>query len=291
MTITSDSMKEFVLANPKLVSYKPVADNMFVLKYKRKVFYDNLWNEYLEECRGTIVDKDFNIISLPFRKIYNYGIEKKAPVLPDDTKVMAYRKVNGFMVAMTWHKGEVLVSTTGSIDSIYVEKAREFLIETLRVFIKHNPDVTHLFECVHKSDPHIIPEQEGLYYLGNRHKSWGSNINRQIVTIGQVSPVLSKYTTIGQLRQELKDCRHEGYVFYTDGGISSKFKTPYYLTQKFLARNPDTSKLMKSNVKNYVDEEYYPLVDHIKENIEEFTRLDEQARLAWIRNYLVAACI
>jgi hypothetical protein len=45
------------------------------------VFYDNLWNDYLEECRGTIVDENFNVVSRPFTKIYNYGVEDRSPKL------------------------------------------------------------------------------------------------------------------------------------------------------------------------------------------------------------------
>lgn len=32
--------------------------------------------------------------------------------------------------------------------------------------------------------------------------------------------------------------------------------------------------------------EYYPLIDHIQSNIDEFTALDEQNRLEWVRNFL-----
>lgn len=295
MTITSDSMKEFVLSNPKIVIRKELADNMYLLKYKRKVFYDNLWNEHLEECRGTIVDKDFNIISLPFRKIYNYGIESRAPRPSLDTEVTAYRKVNGFMVAMTYYKGEVLVSTTGNIEGLFPDRAKEFLTDALKDYVLMYRDYTHLFECVHRDDPHIIPEFEGLYYLGKRLKKWGSAVTHTDSEVDGGCPsafwVPPLRMTLGKLIERVKNNKQEGFVFYTDSGISAKFKTPYYLTQKFLARNTDTSKLMKSNVKNYVDEEYYPLVDHVQANIEEFTLLDEQSRLAWIRNYLETKCV
>jgi hypothetical protein len=41
--------------------------------------------------------------------------------------------------------------------------------------------------------------------------------------------------------------------------------------------------------KEQIDEEYYPLLEHIRENIVEYTAMDEQARLAWVRNYMEAA--
>ena len=56
-------LQKFVSENPKLVKMRETSNpELFVLKYQRSVFYDNLWDEYLEECRGTVVDKDFNLI-------------------------------------------------------------------------------------------------------------------------------------------------------------------------------------------------------------------------------------
>jgi hypothetical protein len=85
-----------------------------------------------------------------------------------------------------------------------------------------------------------------------------------------------------------KECRHEGYVFYTADGVSAKIKSPYYLTSKWVARNPRTDKLVDLNkdIKHQLDEEYYPLVDAIRANIAEYTVMDEQARLAWVREQL-----
>jgi len=48
-----DELKQYV-ATSGLVNMTPCGNNMFVLKYKKKVFYNNLWNKFLEECRGTI---------------------------------------------------------------------------------------------------------------------------------------------------------------------------------------------------------------------------------------------
>ena len=73
---------------------------------------------------------------------------------------------------------------------------------------------------------------------------------------------------------------------YTIDGIDAKIKSPYYLTSKWFARNPKTDKLMSGNFKKQIDEEYYPLIDHIQANIEEFTLLDEQARLKWVSSFL-----
>ena len=95
-------LQSFVMNNPKLVTMKPCGGypGLFILKYTRKVFYDSLWTDQLENCRGTIVNSNFDVVSRPFQKIYNYGIEDRAPVLSDDTRVVAFRKVNGFLTAI-----------------------------------------------------------------------------------------------------------------------------------------------------------------------------------------------
>ena len=302
------ALKEYVETSG-LVNMKECGDGIYVLKYKKKVFYDNLWNDYLEECRGTIVDADFNVISRPFTKIYNYGIEEKAPVLDDNTVVTAYRKVNGFMVAMTWHNNDILVSTTGSTDSEFVRMAKEMMV-------KHMPwedwklalgaydcrGMTFMFECCHPDDRHIVVEEPGMYFLGWRENKWDSVVRgySQEMAGAWMSFALDtlncyfaevEITTVGELVAKSKTVQHEGFVFYTEDGTSAKIKSPYYLTSKWVARNPRTDKLvdMNKDIKHNLDEEYYPLVDAIRANIVEYTAMDEQGRLAWVRRQLKAA--
>jgi hypothetical protein len=251
------------------------------------------------------VDKDFNLVTYPFTKIYNYGIEKEAPVLTPDTKVTAFQKINGFMVAMTVHNGELLVSTTGSTDSDYVTMAKEMMATHMPLtdwrIVLGTADclgVTFMFECVHPNDPHIIPEKSGMYLLGWRENVFGSKILHDPYTLMDFARDTlhcfwaESYTTnMARLSAMAKECKHEGYVFYTEDGVSAKIKSPYYLTSKWVARNPRTDKLvdMNKDIKHNLDEEYYPLVDAIRINIVEYTAMDEQARLSWVRNYLETA--
>ena len=153
-----------------------------------------------------------------------------------------------------------------------------------------------MFECVHPEDPHIIPEETGMYFLGWRENSWDSKVNGHGTAIAKhwrefaLGLLHCKYaesfeTTVGELVELSKTVLHEGFVFYTVDGTAAKIKSPYYLISKFVARNPNTDKLMNPQIKQTIDEEYYPLIDHIQANIVEFTAMDEQARLAWVRDF------
>lgn len=292
--LVKQDIKHFVENNQTLVSRKDTSyPGVYVLKYKKKVFYDNLWNEYLEECRGTLVDDDYNVISRPFTKIYNYGVEKRAPLLDDSELVSAFRKVNGFMVAITWNNDDILVSTTGSTDSEYVKMALELIEHNVyREVCKNWKGFTFMFECVHPNDPHIIPEEVGMYLIGYRENIWNSKVMTDIDELYTLSKEFGCFNvavhnlTLADLQSLVKCVKHEGFVFYTNDGVSAKIKSPYYLVKKFVARNPNTNKLLAHNVKEKVEEEYYPLIDHIQTNIGEFTKLTEQERLQWVRNFL-----
>jgi hypothetical protein len=290
--MNSEQLKQFVQNNPKDVSMRECAGypGLYVLKYKRSVFYDDSWNEYLEHCRGTVIDAEWNIVSYPFTKIYNYGIEARAPKLDPNTMVHAWRKVNGFMAAVTWHSGQLLVSTTGSLDSDYVRMAREMMdIERFSTVCQARSSYTFMFEVVHPSDPHIIPEKPGLYLLGYRAKVWGSSVLPDYKTMRELElefgtiPVEYYNLSLSALIDLVKSVKHEGFVFYSDSGVSSKIKSTHYLVNKWVSRNPRTDKIMRADFKNSIDEEYHVLVDLIRENIEHYTGLDEQQRLAWIR--------
>lgn len=289
--MNSTDLRQYILDNPKLVTMREStrSPGLFVLKYTRKVFYDGLWDDYLENCRGTVVDADFAVVSRPFTKIYNFRVESKAPVIEDSTMVTAYRKINGFMCAITLHNDKLLISTTGSLDSEFVDMARSLIDEAkfLEVCRKY-PNYTFMFECVHKSDPHIIPEQEGMYLLGWRANTWDSvvapdpqGLSLFAAMFGSL-PVESMTISVGELVQLAKEVQHEGFVAYTADNKAFKIKSPHYLCLKALARKKDILSLNKQ----LVDEEYFNLVSHLNEKRDEFNALPEQERLSYIREYL-----
>jgi hypothetical protein len=194
-----------------------------------------------------------------------------------------------------------LISTTGSLDSEYVEMVKQLIRQKYNyqdwclIFSRSDlRGMTFMFECCHVDDPHIVPEKEGMYLLGYRENVWGSRVQHDSFILRELAQELGCYTpectvtNMGRVQEMVKECRHEGYVIYTDDGVSTKIKSPYYLVNKWVARNPRTDKLvdLKNDVKRSIDEEYHGLIDHIRENIVEYTAMTEQQRLEWVRNYM-----
>lgn len=289
-----NQLKTFVENNPQLVQVRQSVNfpKLSVLKYTKRVFWDNLWTPELEYCRGLVIDKDWKVVSRPFNKIYNYGIEDRAPKLELSEYVRAYRKVNGFMAALTYDEDHgLVVSTTGSLDSEYTGMIRQMFsrynVKNVMETIQDYPSATHLFECVHGDDPHIIPEFSGLYYLGSMEKDLTNNDLMMYHVVQNLFDQVDSITCrLGDLIDHTKTVRHEGYVFYTHDGRSSKIKSPYYLINKFFARKQSIDDVVSHKAKEIFDEEYYPLINHIENNQKFFTSLTEQERLSYIREFI-----
>lgn len=293
------NIKEKLQQYSNLVTTRPSKDGRFlVVKYKREVFFKDLWDDFLRECRGMVLDLNYDIVSLPFTKIHNYGVEKDAPGFSDHELVLACRKVNGFMIAATWHDGDILWSTTGSVDSEYIGYAKD-MFDRMSDRSKHQfkqclstwSYATFLFECVHPMDPHIVDEEPGLYLLATRAKAldarvipWSTDTIADDVKVPE-----NKIIRFSELKEELVNCKHEGFVFYSLGDArASKIKSKHYLTKKALMRkNFDKIKTLD---KSMVDEEFYPLIDWFKEFDDDrrtfFEVFDEQARREYLENWL-----
>lgn len=272
---------------------------LFVKKYTKRVFFDNLWskNSELMEARGHVEDARGNIVVRPFTKIFNRG--ENGTDIDRDEQVVAIRKVNGFMAAATYvaSVNDVVVSTTGSLDSDFVKYAEQYINATVKYAIKSHYVLTGklytwMFEICHPSDPHIVPEKAGAYLIGKRRVDLAkpyfstpeqeAELDHHANAVGIMRPDWGVFR-FSDVVDESKRCQHEGFVVYGQtSNTALKIKSPYYLVLKACARKKDIMSLNKE----IVDEEYYGLIDFLRENQDEFNSLTEQDRLTYMTDWL-----
>ena len=298
--IDREKLKEFVLNNPRLVTRKESKryPDLYVLKYKYTVFFNNLWdqNEMLRHCRGLVVDADFNVVQLPFKKIYNYQENGAGVDWHPRTFVGVSRKVNGFMASLSVYNGKLLIGTTGSLDSDFVGYAETYLKDIDPSTLC--PETTYMFEICHPDDPHIIPEKHGAYLLaiikdGCEYYSFDYDLVQLDEEEFAVSEI-SRFADVEEWKTPLptnrfedavkmaREAHHEGYVicnFNTNEKI--KIKSKAYLFQKMVARKADIMALNMARV----EEEFYPLIEKLRKD-EAFKVMPEQDRLEYMRNLL-----
>lgn len=284
------------LVDKKLAVKKTDNNGFTTYKYHNKVFYNNLWytDDALLECRGVVFDADGNIAQRPFKKIFN--LRENGADLPE-APFLAVRKVNGFMAAASWYSGQLLVSTTGTTTSFYAELAKSWL-EQYAWYFEQKPEFTFIFEIVDESDPHIVHEKQGVYLLGMRHKDSGEllhpvNVKCVAEYIGCFTPMLKRYTNRDKFKNDLRECKHEGFVVYDGAGTEMvvKTKSPYYLSKKALMRmGKKQVNLMYNEPKKFkkrLDEEFYEVYDWLVSEYtqEEYSKLNEQERRKILEDY------
>ncbi len=192
-------------------------------KYARKVMFENLWKSHpaLMECRGVVFDIGTKkLVALPVRKSFNYGENGWWDDVPLGTKVVLYKKYNGFMGAVT----ENICSTTGSTKSDFVK------IISKHVSGSDHSSSTDLYEIVDETDPHIINEKLGAYFLGTRDHYTGDFYPSDIFSL----------TTLRDALQFVDSDNGEGFMCYLEDDYMKlspcKLKTPYYVGKKRMMR-------------------------------------------------------
>lgn len=286
-----------------------------VLKYARSVFYENRFDDALLEMRGLVLDMHDQIIVRPFKKVFNYSerIAKNSryPLeIGDQHLVDAVVKVNGFLGCATYvqladgHPScgaafdrRVLYSTTGSLDSGFADMT-EAHCRRYEALFRAYPNHTFLFEITDENDVHIIREDFGETLIGITDVMSGRQFSeRELDDIAArfgaehgivlKRPSVVTGITFGELKRQLKTVEHEGFMVFdaASGEMLFKLKSPYYLIAKFFGRSTESNLAAKLD-KRRVDEEYYPLIDHIRAHEAEFSRLEELDKIAFIQRFL-----
>lgn len=269
----------------KLVHVKRYPElELNVYKYANTVFFNNLWNKspYLLKARGLVLDNAGNIVQHPFDKVFNFNENGTGSDIALDKKVVAVEKLNGFLACITkYHnKNELLVSTTGSLDSDFVKMIHELITpeqrENMLSYFQSNNE-TLMFEAIHPQDPHIIsyaPEEQGLWLIGARAKDESSPTKSEQELDHMAKQLKFKRpawfeATFEDMIKRIKTDKIEGYMILDAATARPllKMKTDYYLVTKFIARmGVNNINLMYDNTrvfKDKVEEEFYELVDKL----------------------------
>ncbi len=292
---------------------KQADDNggLFIYKYHKKVFFKNLWHKHpaLLKARGLVLDFAGNIVQHPFDKIFNFGENNTGNDIPLNTQVQVVEKLNGFLGCVTKHpfkKNELLVTTTGSFNSDFVQYINDFITPELKgkllSFLSNN-DLTLMFEVIHPKDPHIIQynkEDEGLWLIGAREKNIHSKalpedkLDEFSIELGFKRP--KHYTAaFGDVVDSMQTSTLEGCIvrsLETQEPIL-KIKTNYYLTTKFIGRlSQNNIKHMFTKTDNFkeekMDEEYYHIVDSVVStySMADFMNMDNETKTEQVRQII-----
>ena len=275
----------------------------YLLKYNQ--IASDFKNEIVRECRGLILDENFNPVCVPFYKFGNYG-EGYCPNI-DWSTASVQEKVDGSLIKFwfdkTWH-----ISTNGTIDSFkapigenvfnlhsfgeVVLKALDKEGYTYETFTnKLDKDYTYMFELVSPLTRVVIDYKDyKLYFLGLRNNKTLEEHNPEKVDLLQLPkryPLHSLNEVVSAA--ESLPWNEEGYVVCDSKYNRVKIKSPSYVMAHYM-RNNNTisySRLLDVVLRNEVEEfliyadEYKDALLEVKAKYEKF----KEMVLNWIVNH------
>lgn len=271
------------------VQKHPTAE-LWIINYTEKCQYDGYWNEETMQCRGLIVDAEFNIKARPFKKFFNLDehLSKNLSELPWSLPYTIMEKMDGSLGILYWIEEEPFIATRGSFSSDQAVKANELL----RTRYKDAPldkRYTYLFEIIYKQNRIVVDykEREELVLLSLIETETGEEFpppKNDWFPIPIVYPADTPREMLKVLCPNDGSC--EGIVIRFFDGTRVKIKTEEYVRLHRLLTQVSSYaiwELLKegSNIDELIDnvpDEFFAWVKETKEALEgRFNRLLQEA--------------
>lgn len=206
--------------------------------------------QIVRECRGLILDTDFNIVSRSFDRFFNFGEMPETQAHLDWSKAVCMEKVDGSLIKIYFWNGLWRISTRGtafaeSTVNGFPETFAELVLKALKLTAEGFqercneellPYYTYIFELT-STENRVVKVYSGytLHYLGARRNddgTYGSQCREfDAIALGARS---IKFFGFGSAEECAETAKHlpdleEGYVVYQDGVPVCKIKSPAYV--------------------------------------------------------------
>lgn len=221
-----------------------------IYNYTPEVQYSNRWNDITLNCRGLILDCDFNIVARPWKKFFNLGQVDLPIQMTDPVEVMdkadgslgiLYNNAYNYVEGNLWVPDSYAIATRGSFESEQAIHATKVWNENYS-HLEVPRDYTFLFEIVYPEN-RIVLNYDGmddLILLGAVEKATGYYIGPKAAEAmlrwpGYVVDVMP-FNTISAALGHMARSNAEGYVIRSHN-FMVKLKQPDYLELHRLVTN------------------------------------------------------
>lgn len=199
------------------------------------------------ECRGLILDTEFNVVSRSMDRFFNLGEVPETQSHIDLSKALCYQKVDGSLIRIYNHKGTWHIATRGlafaeATVNGYNVTFKELVLKALgydevvfqakcNMFL--DKTITYICEIT-STENRCVKSYSGytLWYLTAR-----SNISYEYISyttsaglIGMSFPSAYSFNSMEAIKDNVDNLKNldEGYVLYQDGVPVCKIKSPAY---------------------------------------------------------------
>lgn len=214
------------IANGYVIRRRHPGRDLFVHNYTAKTQYDDHWNAVTRACRGLILDMNGAVVARPFEKFFN--LDRHPPMDLPAEPFEVWEKLDGSLIIVARHEGELVVATRGSFESEQAETARRLLNEKYDASVIEEGK-TYLFEVVYPGNRIVVDygEEEHLTLLAVRDTPTGEYIPCD--DLGFRRPRRFVEECAPHALYDLVEDNAEGYVVCFRSGMRAKVKFPDYV--------------------------------------------------------------
>ena len=247
----------------------------FIYNYGPKAQYERIWNDITIQCRGLILDSNYNVIARPFKKFFNLEehTNDDIPLIPFEV----YEKMDGSLGILYWIDDRPYIATRGSFESDQAIYATNILHNRYKYVIpKLDKSKTYLFEIIYPENRIVVNygDVDDLVLIAVIDKETG--LDCELEPIG--FPIVRRYDGIKDIYdlKKLEENNKEGFVVKFQNGFRLKVKFEEYcrlhkiLTQvsnktvwEYLSQGKDFDELL-----DRVPDEFYNWVRDTKSTLE-----------------------
>lgn len=206
--------------------------DLWIYNYAEKVQYEHMWNNETLQARGLIMDGEYNIVSRPFPKFFNFsetGYTNEE--LAEEGDFTVTEKMDGSLGISYWDHHRLQIATRGSFVSDQAKRANEILISRYPN-VSPNPDHTFLFEIVYPENRIVVDygTQEDLVLLTAINTKTGEEVPYwELKLYFDVFPIVKQYDGITDFKNLEERPNAEGYVVhFPKTGLRFKLKFEEY---------------------------------------------------------------
>jgi RNA ligase len=275
----------------RLINNGMIIDNrhktlpLTILNYSKIAQFEKNWDDLTLQCRGLVIDDDYNVVTRPFRKFFNME-ELKANEIPRE-EYDIYKKMDGslgilFFYADNWH-----MATRGSFTSVQaMEGLRILQKKYANLNDKLDIEVTYLFEIIYPENRIVVDYggMEDLVLLGAVHTESGQEIALENINIGFPKTERIEIKDFKTLK-DLNIKNEEGFVVrFKPSNFRMKIKFEDYVSLHAIVTEFSNKKVWEA-LRDHVDlalllenvpDEFYDKVKIVKDELEKGYMIIEQ---------------
>ena len=203
---------------------KHPSEDLYIYNYTAKTQYEQFWNEITLQTRGLILDSDYNIVSRPFKKFFNY---EELEIIPDGNFEI-FNKLDGSLGISYFINDDIYIATRGSFESEQAQMANNIL-RTKYPNVKFKKERTYLFEIIYPENRIVVDygNISDLFLLAIIDNNTGRDLPLEDIGF----PIVEKFDGFSDFKKlkTLNLENQEGFVIKFEDGFRFKIKFEDYV--------------------------------------------------------------